>query len=552
MVMKKSLSLYIASFFALIISLHSSAAFATNIQVTVNKNKVVKNEVFQLRIVVDKKVDSSSLNFTALEQDFYMGRPSFGSSINIINGDRSNRSEWNISLAAQRLGIATIPAFTIDGVSSKPIKITVSQDNNEPLVSDLVEVQSELNRTELYPNESATLTTRLIVKADPRRLQNANITPPTLRKGEKGAIALEALGEPNQYQSVLDGVEVTVVDQSYRITAKQAGEFSLTGIGFTGSVVYGDNRTGTSKLVSANTPAKTFSLTVLPIPTDYQGHWLPAESLTLEQRWSDSDGNSIDSSKTFSAKVGDSISREITVDISGLAAEHISDLNIQYPESVRVYQEKPQFQTLANGNTRMTLKQVIIAQQQGLVELNDIDFQWWNSRDKASQTSTLTGLTLDVAAGSSITTEAMTTPIAAAPTAQPITVYERGIWPYLTALFALLWLATLVMLILSRRAKPPAKPQVVEAFSEFEAIKQALKSEDKVLANLLISRWLNKQEQIEPEVRASILEEQSMMNESQYAANPITWTPEKLIKLIKQGKKSVRSNKSHKEDLPKL
>lgn len=552
MVMKKSLSLYIASFFALIISLHSSAAFATNIQVTVNKNKVVKNEVFQLRIVVDKKVDSSSLDFTALEQDFYMGRPSFGSSINIINGDRSNRSEWNISLAAQRLGVATIPAFTINGVSSKPIKITVSQDNNEPLVSDLVEVQSELNRSELYPNESATLTTRLIVKADPRRLQNANITPPTLTKGEKGAITLEALGEPNQYQSVLDGVEVTVVDQSYRITAKQAGEFSLKGIGFAGSVVYGDNRTGTTKLVSANTPAKTFSVTVLPIPTGYQGHWLPAESLNLEQRWSDSDGNSIDSSKTFSAKVGDSISREITVDISGLAAEHIPDLNIQYPESVRVYEEKPQFQTLANGATRMTLKQVIIAQQQGSVELNNIDFQWWNSRNKASQTSTLTGLTLDVAAGSSITTEAMTTPISAAPTAQTITVYERGIWPYLTALFALLWLATLVMLILSRRAKPPAKQQVVESSSEFEAIKQALKAEDKVLANLLISRWLNKQEQIEPEVRSSILEEQSMMNESQYAANPIAWTPEKLIKLIKLGEKSVRSKKSQKEDLPKL
>ena len=109
--------------FALLITLVSPLALATNVLATVSKNKVVKNEVFQLRIVVDKKVSSDALDFSSLEQDFYLGRPSFGSSVNIINGDRSTRSEWNITLAPQRLGVATIPAFTLDGASSKPIEI---------------------------------------------------------------------------------------------------------------------------------------------------------------------------------------------------------------------------------------------------------------------------------------------------------------------------------------------------------------------------------------------------------------------------------------------
>ena len=153
MVMMKYLKSYLAFIFAILSFVASSTAFATTIQATVSKNKVVKNEVFQLKVVVDQKVSSDDIDFSVLEKDFYLGRPSFGTSINIINGKRTSHSEWNISIAAQRIGISTIPAFTVDGASSQPIAIQVGVDNEQPNVSDLVEVQSHLNKTQLYPNE---------------------------------------------------------------------------------------------------------------------------------------------------------------------------------------------------------------------------------------------------------------------------------------------------------------------------------------------------------------------------------------------------------------
>ena len=180
-----------------------------------------------------------------VEKDFYVSRPSFGSSVNIINGNRTTRSEWNLTLAAQSLGIVSIPSFTVDGTSSKSIEIRVTADQNEPQMSELVEVHNQLGKETLYPNQSTTLKTRLIIKADPRRLQNPKIAAPSVQ-----GLSLEAIGEPNQYQSVLDGVEVTVVDQNYRVTADQPGDYVITGIGFKGSLVYSDKKTGATKLMS--------------------------------------------------------------------------------------------------------------------------------------------------------------------------------------------------------------------------------------------------------------------------------------------------------------
>ncbi len=545
MVMNKQNRLTVA-LFTLLATLVSPLALATNVLATVSKNKVVKNEVFQLRIIVDKKVSSDALDFSSLEQDFYLGRPSFGSSVNIINGDRSTRSEWNITLAPQRLGVATIPAFTLDGASSKPIEIQVSVDSNEPKISDLIEVQSQLSKSQLYPNESATLTTRLIVKADPRRLQNPNVIPPKAQ-----GISLVALGEPKQYQSVLDGVEVTVLDQSYRVTADAAGEFTLSGIGFKGSVVYGDDRTGTTKLVSANTPAKQFTIKVEPIPADYKGKWLPAASLSLSQQWQDSNGEQIDASTEHSTRVGESITREINLDIQGLAAERFPEIKVNYPSSVRVYQEKPKFNELANGVTRMTIKQVIIAEQQGEVKLNDIKLNWWNSSDGSAQESVLNGLSLDVAPASALNNEPISSPVTPQPTTKTVTLYNAGYWPYLTALFAALWFATLLFLFRNRQRSPQVNTPVQKTSATADKLVEALKEDDKFKASFLVRIWFDEHSCSSPELKQKIDKHVAEMNQSQYSSSSQTWQAKELIQLIKQAEKQSGSVQ-HKDPLPPL
>lgn len=546
MVMNRSIKQYVFSLIAVLFALMSPLALATNITATVSTNKVVKNQVFQLRIVVDAKVSSDALDLSVLEKDFFVGRPNFGSSMNFINGKRSNRSEWNVSLAAQRLGIATIPSFTVDGVSSQPISIQVSVDNNQPDVSDLVELQSNLSKTTLYPNESALLTTRLIVKADPRRLQNPNIIAP-----KSQGIALKPIGEPNQYQAVVDGVEVTVVDQSYNITAEKAGQFSLSGIGFKGSVVYGDNRTGTTKLVSADTPAKQFQVSVKPIPSDYQGQWLPASSLTLSQQWRDSAGQEIDPSTPFKTTVGESITREIHLDIAGLASEQFPDIQVSYPGSVRLYQEKPQFNDLGKGVTRMTVKQVLIAQQQGEVSLNDVTLNWWDSSNHSQAKATLSGLKLDVAPASLINNEVIATPNVPATETKTITVYQAGIWPYIAGVFALLWLATLALWYRASKTKSNIETELPDS-PTLDKLLNALANGNSVQANYLLNCWLDEHPQLDPAVTEKIEQQRSAMNRSGYSDSADKWQAKELITLLKKANKSSNKRSSRSETLASL
>ncbi len=544
MVMNKLNSLNVA-LVALVLTLISPFALATSVVATVSKNNVVKNEVFQLRIVVDKKVSSDALDFSTLEKDFFMGRPSFGSSINIINGDRSVRSEWNISLAAQRLGMATIPAFTIDNASSTPIDITVKVDTEEPKISDLIELQNQLSKSQLYPNESATLTTRLIIKTDPRRLQDPFVVPP---KAED--VELSAIGEPKQYQSVIDGVEVTIVDQSYLVTANSAGQFQLSGIGFQGSVVYGDRRSGTTKLISATTPAQQFQIQVDPIPSDYQGTWLPTSSLNLSQQWLDGSGNEINASETFTTRVGESLTRIINLDIQGLASERFPEFNINYPATVRLYQEKPQFTDLGNGTTRMTVKQVIIPEQAGKITINPFSLNWWDSANKSAQKSQLLGLALKVEPGSALNNEPISAP-AIQQQVETVTVHDAGYWPYLSALFASLWLVTMLLWLKQRKTSTEQVPEREDKPTTDQLI-LAIEQDDKVKANYLAKQWLSENRQLSPERIEEIEKQLNAMNHSQYSPQSQDWQPNVLIKLIKQGNKKAKTRNKPDDKLAQL
>lgn len=543
MVMTAFRSLFIFFF------LWSSAISAATLQVTVSKNRVVKNEVFQLRVVLDQKAESDDIDFSLLSDDFYLGRPSFGSSLNIINGNRSTRSEWNLSLAASRIGTAVIPAFEIGGARSEPIEITVLADQNPPQVSDLIEIQSTLSKETLYPGESATLRTRLIVKANPRRLQNPQVIAPQAQ-----GLTLSPLGEPNQYQSVIDGLEVTLVDQDYRVTATTPGAQTLHSIGFRGSIVYGSDRDGSTRLIDASTAAKGYAITVLDKPSDYQGTWLPASELTLRQQWQTSQGALSDATNRL--ELGDSITRTLTLEVTGISAEQLPSLSITYPSSVRQYAEKPQVSEPQPGVVRMELKQVLIPQLTGEITLPEVIVDWWDTTTQTQRQTIVDGLTLSIKPA--VTSHASTAPsiTAAAPveTAPPNATIERGFWPLLSALLALGWLITLGLWWRTKRAlhtltteQQNREPTLNSTGSLIEALRQ----QDYVQANRLAAIWLDEVSMSE-ELRASIHAELEAMNRSQFSPKISAWSSSTLIALVKKANKRNNSGKPKGSPLAKL
>ncbi|WP_175443272.1 BatD family protein [Vibrio sonorensis] len=178
-------------------------------------------------------------------------------------------------------------------------------------------------------------------------------------------LSVELLGEPKQYQSVLDGLEVTVVDQDYLISTINAGRFELTAPSFTGTFIHGDRRTGSTQIVDANTQGKRYQIEVKPIPENYSGQWLPADKLQMHQTWETSEGVTLGGDKRHQVKLGDSLTRTIVLTISGLTQTQFPDLSLDVPSSVRSYPEKPQYATNPDGSISMTIKQVVLPGTEG-------------------------------------------------------------------------------------------------------------------------------------------------------------------------------------------
>ncbi|WP_299689419.1 BatD family protein [uncultured Vibrio sp.] len=537
----------------------SFSALAATAVASVSQNHVTKDEVFLLKVVTDEKVPSDALDLAELQQDFYVGRPNFGSSMQIINGSRTVSSEWNITLAPLRLGKLQIPSFDIDGAKTQPITINVAIDKAAPTQSDMAEFQLKLSKDTLYPQEVAELDVKLIIKADPRRLQNPQITPPS-----SSGLEVEPIGESKQFQDVNNGKEVTVVQQKFRISSLKEGQFKLSGPKLTGAVIYSTNNSSATRLFQLDTPVKTLDITVKPIPKDFQGEWLPTSSFKLIQKWSDTQGNEIsglDSSSkpVIELETGDSLTRTITMTASNLSQHQLPKLNITYPKSVRVYEEKPQFGTTQQGNAVVVYKQVLIPKEAGNITLPDVSQSWFNTNLQSAQTSQALGLELVVQASEQATSS--TPPSAIESPAQHINptvvnVDNPGFWPYLTALFAALWLISsgAALYFWSRRnTMTKLRPQAERQSETADALIAALKAKDGVIIRSLFERWKAENPDLSDATIELIEAELTKLSQSLYSAGNSasqTWDLALAVNTVKKPKRI--SSKTHKITLEKL
>ncbi|UPR59614.1 BatD family protein [Vibrio sp. ED004] len=552
---------FLSIFLTLLLGAFSSfSALAATAVASVSQNNVTKDQVFLLRVATDEKVSSDALDLTALQQDFYVGTPSFGTSMRIVNGSRSVSSEWNISLAPLRLGKVQIPSFDIEGAKTKPITINVAVNEAAPTQHDMAEFQLNLSKDSLYPQEVAELDVKLIIKADPRRLQDPKIAPPSSQ-----GLDVEPIGESKQFQDVLNGQEVTVVQQSFRISSQKAGQFKLNGPKLTGAVVYSTNNSSTTRLFQLDTPVETLDVTVKEVPKGYQGEWLPTSNFKLIQKWSDSQGNELTSNnglesdkQTIEMEAGDSLTRTITMTASNLTQHQLPKLNITYPKSVRVYEEKPQFGTTQSGDAVVVYKQVLIPKEAGNISLPKVSQAWFNTDSQSKQTSKAFGLELAVKASDRATSS---TPPVTAPPAQQVnptvvTVDNPGFWPYLTALFAVLWLVSSAMAFYfwSRRGVTTKPTHTVERQSDTtEALIEALKTKDGVKTRTLFEQWKAENPDLSDETLEAVEAELGKLNQSLYgetgSTNP-SWDPSEAIKAVKKPKRvSSKTRKSSLETL---
>ncbi|EDP60440.1 BatD family protein [Vibrio sp. AND4] len=534
--------------FVLMASLLTSfSAFAQSLQASVNKTQVAKNEVITLRIMADTQLDSDAIDFDVLQQDFFLSQPRYGRSSNNINGRKSVRTEWSISIAPMVEGIVTIPSFSADGMKTEPIKLRVTKNQAEPNLDDLFGFDMSVNAHTLYPQQSTTLRMQLAIKFDPRRLDNPQIVPPRIE-----GMKIEPTSNMNRVQRVIDGLEVTVVEQTFSITAEKPGTFTLVGPRLTGSYIYGDGRNGATKVMPINTKAKQMPITVKEIPENFKGNWLPASELEMIQSWQDEQGNPLSENAVNTVKQGSSITRTIRIRARGTQAEYLPRIGIIYPSTLRVYPEQPQFESPRDDTVIMTVKQVLIPTEEGELTLPGYDLNWWDSERDQSREAAIKPLKLNVEKSDSGLITLPESSLPAQPTATSSPVIQSGvdsIWQTLTIVFAALWLASSAIAfgLWKKRRKPKTQNILSSTYgASLQDLENTIKQGDNAKIERAVNDYLNTQHSgHESEAVRAVKKELNLMNQSRFSATQQEWQADNLIAKIRALNKEKKSKPIH-------
>jgi len=374
-------------------------------------------------------------DLSVLAKDFQVLATSTSSQVNILNGQRSFKKTWTVSLQANKKGEINIPSIAIGNEKTQPLKVTLidlpPEVKEETGKHVFVESSVDSLGDKTYVQQQIPYTVKLFYDST---MQSAEMLPPEIDNA-----VMEQLGDDRRFQIQRAGKLFTVVEKHYVISPEKSGKLHIPPTVIKGrlSVPTGkqaaqrrgsDPRNSLDRFFQdfrqdpffSNSPfpddlfsqgsrgsSKPFSIKseslevdVLPVPKEFSGdEWLPAEQLIVKDSWTKSPPD---------LKVGEPVTRTITLQAKGLAGSQIPTINIQKPHGIKIYPETPSSETRTDGNTVFgiqRLKLSYIPNKSGSTSIPKIQINWWDVKNKKQKTTTLPAWDLNVAKGDFIEEE---------------------------------------------------------------------------------------------------------------------------------------------------
>ena len=528
----------------------NNALAASQVSATIDKNPVVVNESFILKITIDDDVDTNALNTSVLLKDFVVGRTSVNSQTSMVNFKTTRTTTWNTLLISKKAGDFIIPPLTIEGIQSQAIQVKVlaEKDPRADQQKDLF-ITSEVSTKEVYVQQQLTLTVKLHFSAE---LKRGSLTEPTL----EGA-SITQIGKDKEEDTIINGRRYRVIERTYAISPKNSGEFVLKSPVFSGEILLPSTRRNNMFSFSETKPVSVIGdeipLVVRPIPDTFQGTWLPSDLLAIHQDWQPD-------VTTF--QVGEPITRSITLTAAGLSEEQLPVLEMTVPKGLKVYPDQAQLHTgMSSGHlvSQKVRNFAIVASKPGEYKLPEINIPWWNTVTNRYQVATIAAQTITVLPNNEMEEEAPINPENREVVPAQTVIITQASW--LQWLFLALWLITAFAWFISARlAKPSlenAPKNEIKNSNVYLSLMAACKKNQGLEVLTLISPWINTlQSQAGKTITATLddglleidnsifQKEIQSLQQCYYGKEQKDWQGKKLLSLIqdinKQGLKANR------------
>ncbi|WP_369943424.1 BatD family protein [Xanthomonas medicagonis] len=447
-----------------------------------DRDNVDAGEGVTLNIETDQALVTPE--YAPLQAQFALSNAVNSRQMEVINGKVSVKSLFGVVLTPRTTGTLEVPALRVGNERTAPLRLLVgvtaptpapvpaqsqsqsSADNGggaDPgqIGNADVFVQTQADDAQPYVQQSVGVVVRLYLGV-PLTSGELDLDPPV------GA-ALQRLGDDIQSRREINGRMFTVVERRFLLVPERSGPLTLPGARFRGRGPTGffDDYFGRGGDLNARSAAQT--LQVRAQPANAPQPWLPLHDLRLRY-----------TATPQRAAVGEAADIVVEASARGATQAQFPELPTPSVDGAQVFAEPPQFdQKFVNGSPQLkvTRRYSIVPQAPGPLRVSGLRMPWWDVQAGAAREASVPDLTLQVlpgraaAAAPAPPSSAAAPNVDAAPAGNAVTptstvaglLGASPLWMGLAAVFAGLWLATLLWAW--RRARPPRAAAGVQAAS---------------------------------------------------------------------------------------
>ncbi|MDP6210059.1 MAG: BatD family protein [SAR324 cluster bacterium] len=456
----------------------------------VDNNPVVVGEMFRLHIEAKNVDDPQEPDLSEIRGLQILNR-SVQNQTSIVGTSITRTVNWTYVMLAPSSGNYRIPALQVGSEKTIPIALKAEESSQSPN-NQIVRLEVDVSPNEVYPQQQVLVRVRIIRTG--AQLENESLTP-----FELAGTQIEKVNQ-RSFRKVKNGKRQLITEISYVLLPEKSGTILLPQLSYQGNEIRGGNSQGNfgnfgnfgnifqqrGRRIFSNSEAQTIQVKALPV--GFKGWWLPAAKLELEEQW-------LPDQPEF--RVGEPITRTLTVNAYGVFGNQIPELSFELPEKMKAYADQPSIETVKTQEglkgTRVE-KWAIIPGQAGKLELPEISVAWWDVQKDEIRTSVFPARIIEVfpatvdfpAAPVTQETAIETKKTAVVVTQEPVLADQQvGFWKALAIVFAILWCATLLLWFFLKKnntASGIKKEEEIKRNKEL-ALRSATKKVEKALSS---------------------------------------------------------------------
>ena len=456
----------------------------------VDNNPVVVGEMFRLHIEAKNVDDPQEPDLSEIRGLQVLNR-SVQNQTSIVGTSITRTVNWTYVMLAPSSGNYRIPALQVGSEKTIPIALKAEESSQSPN-NQIVRLEVDVSPNEVYPQQQVLVRVRIIRTG--AQLENESLTP-----FELAGTQIEKVNQ-RSFRKVKNGKRQLITEISYVLLPEKSGTILLPQLSYQGNEIRGGNSQGNfgnfgnfgnifqqrGRRIFSNSEAQTIQVKALPVA--FKGWWLPAAKLELEEQW-------LPNPPEF--RVGEPITRTLTVNAYGVFGNQIPELSFELPEKMKAYADQPSIETVKTQEglkgTRVE-KWAIIPGQAGKLELPEISVAWWDVQKDEIRTSVFPARIIEVfpatvdfpAAPVTQETAIETKKTAVVVTQEPVLADQQvGFWKALAIVFAILWCATLLLWFFLKKnntASGIKKEEEIKRNKEL-ALRSATKKVEKALSS---------------------------------------------------------------------